>query len=95
MSTIKNTKKSTMNVTSISKFRKKAKSYFDQVIKDHDVLLITRNDGETVVVMTLEQYNAKAETDYLKSNPVNRKHLEESLASMCAGKLQAHTLTDD
>jgi PHD/YefM family antitoxin component YafN of YafNO toxin-antitoxin module len=43
-----------MNVTSISKFRKDAKAYFDQVIDDKDVLLITRNNGQTVVVMTQE-----------------------------------------
>ena len=84
-----------MNVTSISKFRKDAKSYFDQVIDDKDVLLITRNDGQTVVVMTLDQYNSKVETDYLNSNPANRKHLEKSIASLRAGKLEKHDLIEN
>ena len=84
-----------MNVTSISKFRKDAKSYFDQVIDDKDVLLITRNDGQTVVVMTLDQYNSKVETDYLNSNPANRKHLKKSIASLRAGKLEKHDLIED
>jgi antitoxin YefM len=83
-----------MNVTSISKFRKDAKAYFDQVIDDKDVLLITRNDGQTVVVMTLDQYNSQVETDYLNSSTANRKHLEKSMASLQAGKLEEHELIE-
>lgn len=84
-----------MNVTSISKFRKDAKAYFDQVIDDKDVLLITRNDGQTVVVMTLDQYNSQVETDYLNSSPANRKHLEASMASLRAGRIEKHKLAED
>ncbi len=43
-----------MIVTSISKFRKDTRIYFDRVIEDKDVLLITRNDGQTVVVMPID-----------------------------------------
>jgi antitoxin YefM len=81
-----------MNVTTISKFRKNSKNYFDQVIDDKDVLLITRNDGQAVVVMTLEEYNSKAETDYLNSSPANRLHLEKSIASARAGDVEVHEL---
>ena len=84
-----------MNVTSISKFRKNAKAYFDQVIDDKDVLLITRNDGQTVVVMTLDQYNSQVETDYLNSSPANRKHLEKSMASLHDGRLEKHALIEN
>jgi len=83
-----------MKVTSISKFRKDAKAYFDQVIEDKDVLLITRNDGQTVVVMTLDQYNSQVETDYLNSSPANRQHLEKSIASLRAGKAEHHELIE-
>ncbi|HTE57319.1 MAG TPA: type II toxin-antitoxin system prevent-host-death family antitoxin [Verrucomicrobiae bacterium] len=84
-----------MNVTSISKFRKDTKGYFDKVIDDKDVLLITRNDGQTVVVMSLDEYNSKAETDYLNSSPDNRKHLEKSIASLHAGKTEKHHLVEE
>jgi antitoxin YefM len=93
-STLKSTILGTMNVTSISKFRKDAKAYFDQVIDDKDVLLITRNDGQTVVVMTLDQYNSKAETDYLNSTIANRKHLQKSIADARAGKVEKHDLIE-
>ena len=81
-----------MNVTSISKFRKDTKAYFDQVIDDKDVLLITRSDGQTVVVMTLDQYNSQVETDYLNSSEANRKHLEKALADARAGRVEKHDL---
>lgn len=83
-----------MNVTTISKFRKNAKNYFDQVIEDKDTLLITRSDGQTVVVMTLDDYNSKVETDYLNSSKANRKHLEESIAQAKAGKVEKHNLIE-
>jgi antitoxin YefM len=84
-----------MNVTTISKFRKDAKNYFDQVIDDQDTLLITRNDGQTVVVMSLSQYNSQAETDYLSSTAANREHLRKSIESLKAGRLEEHELIED
>ena len=81
-----------MNVTTISKFRKNTKDYFDQVIEDKDTLLITRSDGQTVVVMTLDDYNSKIETDYLNSSKANRKHLEESIVQARSGKVEEHKL---
>lgn len=83
-----------MNVTTISKFRKNTKDYFDQIIEDKDTLLITRNDGQAVVVMTLDDYNSKIETDYLNSRQANRKHLEESIAQARAGKVEKHDLLE-
>ena len=83
-----------MNVTTISKFRKNSKSYFDQVIDDQDTLLITRNDGQTVVVMSLSQYNSQVETDYLNSTKANREHLEKSIAQARAGKVERHKLIE-
>ncbi|HUD05778.1 MAG TPA: type II toxin-antitoxin system prevent-host-death family antitoxin [Candidatus Saccharimonadales bacterium] len=84
-----------MNVTTISKFRKDAKNYFDQVIDDQDTLLITRNDGQTVVVMSLSQYNSQAETDYLNSTSANREHLRKSMESLKAGRQEKHELIED
>ncbi len=83
-----------MNVTSISKFRKDSKKYFDQVIDDQDILLITRSDGQTIVAMPLEQYTAKKETDYLLANPANAKRLRRSLADAGAGNVTRHKLNN-
>jgi len=81
-----------MNVTSISNFRKESKKFFDQVIEDQDVLLITRNDGQTIVAMPLAQYTSKKETDYLLGNKANRHHLEQGIAQAKAGQITEKTL---
>jgi antitoxin YefM len=83
-----------MNVTTISKFRKSAKDYFDQVLDNQDTLLITRNDGQALVLMTLDDFNSKVETDYLNSSKANREHLEESIADAKAGKVERHKLIE-
>ncbi len=83
-----------MNVTTISKFRKNAKDYFNQVIDDQDTLLITRKDGKALVLMTLDDFNSKAETDYLNSTKANREHLERSITQAKAGKVERHKLIE-
>lgn len=83
-----------MNVTSISDFRKDAKKYFDQVIEDQDILLITRTDGKTTVMMTLDEYNSKTETEYLLSNPVNAERLLKGIGQANAGKTIKKTLAE-
>ena len=83
-----------MNVTTISKFRKNAKNYFDQVIEDQDTLLITRNDGQTVVLIPLDTFNSYTETDYLLSNPVNAQRLRKSIEDAKAGKVAVHELIE-
>ena len=83
-----------MNVTSISDFRKDAKKYFDQVIDDQDPLIITRSDGQTIVAVPLDQYNSMTETEYLLSNPANRKHLMESISQLRRGKTIKKTIEE-
>jgi len=83
-----------MNVTTISSFRKDSKKYFDQVIEDQDVLLITRNDGQTIVAMPLAQYTSKKETDYLLSNEANRRHLEEGITQAQRGRVTKKSLRE-
>lgn len=81
-----------MNVTTISSFRKDSKKYFDQVIDDQDVLLITRNDGQTIVAMPLAQYTSKKETDYLLANEANRLHLEKGIEQARQGQVTNKSL---
>lgn len=83
-----------MKITTVSNFRKDAKKYFDQVIEDQDVLVITRSDGQTTVMMTLEQYNSTAETEYLLRSPSNAEHLRQSIADAHAGKTSPHDLIE-
>lgn len=77
-----------MRAKSITDFRKNIAADLDQVIDDHVPLLITRANGKSpAVVMSLEDFSSWQETNYLLSNPVNRKRLEESIAEAEAGNL--------
>ncbi len=83
-----------MNVTTISDLRKNTKKYFDRVVADQDVLVVSRGQGKSVVVMTMEQYNNMDATDYLNSSKVNREHLERGMANVKAGKTFVKTMEE-
>lgn len=83
-----------MNVTSISDFRKDAKKYFDRVVDDYDPLVITRSDGKTGVLVSLDSYNSMTETQHLLSSPANRRNLLKSLEEARTGKTVKKTLSE-
>ncbi|WP_240623940.1 type II toxin-antitoxin system Phd/YefM family antitoxin [Ahniella affigens] len=47
----------------------------DRVCEDHEPLIITRNDEQSVVMLSLEDYKTMAETAYLLRSPANVKRL--------------------
>ena len=51
----------------------------DEVENNSEVKIITRNNNPSVVMMSLDDYNAWMETCYLLANPVNAEHLQKSL----------------
>lgn len=75
-----------MNLTSISNFRKNTKKYTDSVRRDHTPLILTTNNSAPMVLMSLEDYNAISETDYLNASPANRRWLEESISQLERGE---------
>ena len=58
----------------------------DQVYHDHEPLIVTRKNNENVVLISLEDFNSLAETQYLLSSKNNIEHLTKSLESARAGK---------
>jgi len=77
-----------MKVTTITKFRRHLKEYFDQVAEGTDVLVVTRNNDEPVVLMTMEKYNQKVEEDELLGARAYRKLLEATMAAKIRKTLQ-------
>ncbi len=63
----------------------------DQVNNDRMPVEIISKKG-SAVLMSLEDYEALAETAYLLRTPVNAAHLVESVAQHRAGQLQTHKL---
>jgi len=76
-----------MQAVSYSEARKRMKEYLDHVYENHDPLIITRKNNENVVVISLEDYNALTETNYLLASGSNKRHLFASLENVERGEL--------
>ena len=55
----------TMITTSISDFRKDIKRYLDNVTKNFETLIINRGKDNSVVIISLDEYNSLMETVHL------------------------------
>lgn len=81
-----------MNVLTFSEARASLKSVMDDVCSDHTPTLITRVNGEHVVMLSLADFNSMQETMYLLSSPKNASRLMESVAQIKAGQAKPHEL---
>ena len=57
-----------------------------KAVEDHAPILITRQNGEACVLMSLEEYNSLEETAYLLRSPANARRLMDSIDSLKSGK---------
>ena len=64
---------------SYSEMRKSLKVYLDQVCVKHTPLFIKRRRGESVVLLSEDDYSSLEETAYLSRSPKNLKRLLEAL----------------
>ena len=54
----------------------------DKVCEDHAPIIVTRKSTNSVVIMSLEDYEALQETAYLLRSPKNARRLIESIAQL-------------
>lgn len=57
----------------------------DRVCEDHTPLIVTRKGSDSVVMMSLEDYEALEETSYLLRSPENARRLVASIAELESG----------
>lgn len=67
----------------------------DRVNDDRAPVLVTRQQGKPVVMMSLDDFNALEETAYLLRSPVNAQRLIESVTQLRSGGGQVHELASD
>ena len=84
-----------MNVMTYSEVRASFKQAMDDVCKHHDPTVITRQRGNHVVMMSLEDYNSMEETMYLLGNPVNAERLMRGVEQVKAGKTKIRELANN
>jgi antitoxin YefM len=75
-----------MEVLSYSDARKNLKSVMDKVVADQSETIITRRNGEAVVMVSLSEWNSILETEHLLRSPENARRLRESIAQLDRGE---------
>ncbi len=75
-----------MDAITYSAARANLASTMDRVCDDHEALIITRNGDQSVVMLSLEDYQALEETAYLLRSPANIKRLLSAVSQLTAGK---------
>lgn len=73
-----------MDAMTYSCARANLASTMNRVCNDHEAWIITRNGEQSVVMLSLEDYNALEETAYLLRSPANAKRLLSAVAQLNA-----------
>ena len=68
-----------------TELRKSLKKNLDLTSDNHETLIVHRPNGNSVVVLSLEDYNSITETDYLLSSKANAERLYKSIEEVKAG----------
>ncbi len=71
-----------MNTITYSEVRAKLAETMEKVCDDHAPMIVTRKNSRSVVMISLDDYQALEETAYLLRSPKNAQRLLESIAEL-------------
>lgn len=74
-----------MNTITYTAARANLAKTMKQVCEDHEPIIISRQQEEPVVMLSLEDFNSLEETAYLLRSPENARRLLESVAELAKG----------
>lgn len=83
-----------MDVITYSAARANLASTMDRACHNHEAIIITRNGEQSVVMLSLEDYQAMQETAYLLRNPANAQRLMAAVSQLNAGQGQPRELSE-
>jgi len=83
-----------MDTVTYTDARAQLKTIMDRAIDDHEEIVISRRNGGSVVMISLEDWNAMQETLHLLSTPANAADLRQSIAELDAGEGQQQVLVE-
>ncbi|MDL2259455.1 type II toxin-antitoxin system prevent-host-death family antitoxin [Deltaproteobacteria bacterium OttesenSCG-928-K17] len=83
-----------MDAITYTAVRQNLANTMNKVIDTHEPLIITRQKGGAVVMISLEDFNAMQESIYLLGNPANAEKLRKSISDIEAGQGRAVELAD-
>lgn len=83
-----------METVTYSHARQNLAKTMDMVEENRSPLLITRQNGAPVVMISLSEFNALEETAHLLSSPANAERLAQSIKHARAGKSKPQKLVE-
>lgn len=84
-----------MRAVSFSQVRRNFKDYCDRATNDFETIIITRERGENVVMISESEYNNLMENLYIRSNPKYYNELLESIEQLKSGKGKLRELRNE
>lgn len=83
-----------MDVVTYSEVRANLKGIMDQIVSDRTHVVVTRQKAESIVMVSLEDWNAIEETMYLLSNRINAERLRQSIEQLDGNGGNEHGLIE-
>jgi antitoxin YefM len=83
-----------MNAVTYTYVRNNLAKTLEKVCDDHDPVIVTRQNQNSVVIMSLEDYEALAETAYLLRSPKNAQRLIRAIADLESGRGKQRELVE-
>ena len=83
-----------MKTMSYTESRARYAEVLDGVTNDREEVIITRAGHESVVIVSLEDYESLRETAYLMRSPTNARRLLDAMERLESGRGQAHDLVE-
>jgi antitoxin YefM len=68
-----------MQAVTLGEAIQKFATLMDEVNDNHEPLIVTRENHKAVVIMSLDDFNAWQETEYLMRSPANAKDLLQAV----------------
>lgn len=75
-----------MKIVNFTELRKNLRSYLDRVINDTDTVVISRENGTAAVLISMDEYNAVKETEYLMQSPATMDAIRKAADELDRGE---------
>ncbi len=68
-----------MQVTTFSNITKDSKKYLEQVVITKEALVVEVGNEDSLIILTLDEYNSLCASSYENSNEITTKRLKSSI----------------
>ncbi len=75
-----------MKTVNFTELRKNLRSYLDGVINNTDTVVISRENGTAAVIISMDEYNAIKETEYIMQSPATMEAIRRASDELDKGE---------